>query len=231
MFTNQPNYLVRTTSTTTVQSVSFLYADVTNSRLGINTVSPGRLLDVNGEVSFSSDFVYWDPVNDSLTAGNIALANSAATSKPFPGHSSLINLNGWGAGDYFQGTVLTNVLADSALSVGQLVYYRGGTGRWALADASAGSTTDFVLGIALKASIASGNEIAVLIDGVYTTTFTDGITTIGDPVYVSETTGNVTANAPTTSASIVRGVGQVIGNNGTTYYINFRPDTIYFVNG
>jgi hypothetical protein len=39
-FTNQPNFLVRTTGTTTIQSISFLFADITNDRLGIGTNTP-----------------------------------------------------------------------------------------------------------------------------------------------------------------------------------------------
>ena len=205
---------------------------MTNSRFGINTTNPGRLLDVNGDVSFSADKVYWDVTSgyDSLHAGNIPTAAAGIDAKPFPGHSSLIDLTP-PTQIYYKGDVLTKVLADSALTVGQLVYYRGGTGRWALADASALSTTDLLLGIVLTTVFAANDEISVLIDGIYSSTFTDGIGTIGDLVYVSETAGNVTANAPTTAASIVRGVGQVIGNNSTTYTINFRPDTSYFTNG
>jgi hypothetical protein len=232
VFTNQPNYLVRTTAATTVQSVSFLYADVTNSRLGINTTSPGRLLDVNGDVSFSSDLVYWDVTNGyySLHAGNITTTAASIDAKPFPGHNTLINLTA-PTQNYYQGTVLTSVLSDSAMSIGQLVYYRGGTGRWALTDANALSSADFLLGIVLDTVGAAGSTINVLLDGLYSTTFTDGITTVGDPVYISETQGNVTGAAPTTAASVVKGVGQTVGLNGTTYTINFRPDTSYFVNG
>ena len=74
-------------------------------------------------------------------------------------------------------------------------------------------------------------EIAVLIDGVYTSTFVTNVTTVGDVLYVSTTAGSVTAAVPTAAASIVRGVGQVIKNNGTYYTVNFRPDTTYFTNG
>jgi hypothetical protein len=197
--------------------------------LGINTASPTQTLDVNGSLSIDSERVLWDTVQDSLSAGAVALSSVAITAKLLPGHTSFMNPNP--GVDSAQGTIIYGALADSALSVGQIVYYRGGTGRWALANASAGSTSDFILGIALKAAAASGNEIAVLIDGVYTTTFAAGIGAVGEPVYLSTTAGTVNATPPTTSASIVRGVGQVLANNGTYWTINFRPDTIYFVNG
>jgi hypothetical protein len=165
-----------------------------------------------------------------LTAGNISYLSAAITAKPFPGHSSIINAS-FPNGNQFQGTVLTQVTSDSAISVGQLVYYRAATTRWALADANALATTDYLLGICLIGVGSAGSTISVLIDGIYSSTSADNITTIGDPVYVSETAGNVTGVAPTTASSIVRGVGQVIGINSTTYTINFRPDTSYFTNG
>jgi hypothetical protein len=49
-FTNQPNYLVRTAGATTIQSLSFLYTDTANSRLGIRTTSPAATLEVNGDI-------------------------------------------------------------------------------------------------------------------------------------------------------------------------------------
>ncbi|NDB28777.1 tail fiber domain-containing protein, partial [archaeon] len=46
VFSNQPNYLVYTTGTVTVNSASFLYVDTTNSRLGINTTAPVQSLQL-----------------------------------------------------------------------------------------------------------------------------------------------------------------------------------------
>ena len=43
--------MVYTVNGSTVQSVSFLYADITNSRFGIGTTSPSAKLEVNGAVS------------------------------------------------------------------------------------------------------------------------------------------------------------------------------------
>ena len=54
-FVNSPNYLVRTDSSTTVQSVPFLYTDITNTRLGINDTSPSYRLDVNGNAQITTD--------------------------------------------------------------------------------------------------------------------------------------------------------------------------------
>ena len=70
-----------------------------------------------------------------------------------------------------------------------------------------------------------------MIEGVYTSTFVDGVSTVGDNVYVGTTAGNVSATVPTAAASIIRGVGSVIKNNGAYWTIRFSPDTTYYTNG
>jgi len=205
---------------------------MTNSRLGISTGTPTRELDVKNDVGFSDEKVLWDSAtNQSFTAGNVAYGASGVGTRLFPGHTSLINLTAPTL-SYAHGTILTNVLADATLAIGQLVYYRGGAGRWALADASAANTSDFLLGIVVQAAATAGSPTSILIDGLYSTpTYYDGIAAVGEIVFISETAGNVTANAPTTAASIVRGVGQVVALNTTTFTINFRPDSVYCTNG
>jgi hypothetical protein len=186
-------------------------------------------LDVNGDVSFSSDFVYWDTAQDSLTAGDIALSGVAIDAKLLPGHTSILNPNPGVASA--QGTILYSQTSGEALTVGQLVYYQAASGRWFKTDADALTTTEFILGITLKTVGAAANTISVLIDGVYTTLSIDGVATIGDPLYVGTTAGNVSATVPTAAGSIIRGIGNVIRQNGSYYTINFRPDTTYFTNG
>ena len=78
-FTNQPDYLVRTVSTTQVQSVSFLYADTTNNRLGIGTTSPSYKLRVNGAVSGISIYASDDiqAFSDSRIKGDVQVIKHA----------------------------------------------------------------------------------------------------------------------------------------------------------
>lgn len=93
-------------------------------------------------------------------------------------------------------------------SAGDLVYLSGAS-TWSQADASAESTCSSMLGINLSASI-------VLVRGIYTTT---GLTA-GAVYYASETSGEITTTAPSTSASIVRPIGYAIST--TQLYID--PD-------
>ena len=165
------------------------------------------------------------------TAGDKTRGSLAGSPALLPGFSSLIARSNFNLGVVNAKGDIIDGVSDTALSAGQLVYYRGGTARWALADADAVSTTDFVLGIVLNTVGATGNDITVLLDGIYTSTFVDGVTTIGDALYVGQTAGNVSATVPTAAASIIRGVGFVLGNNGTFWSVNFRPDVTYFTNG
>ena len=78
-FVNQPDYLVRTVGASTVQSVSFLYADTTNSRFGVGTTSPSAKLDVNGNVSGVSIYASDDIVaySDARVKGDIQVIENA----------------------------------------------------------------------------------------------------------------------------------------------------------
>jgi hypothetical protein len=73
-FTNQPDFLVRTTGTATVQSVSFLKADITNTRLGINNNSPSYTLDVGGTIYASGDVVAY---SDQRVKDNVVTISDA----------------------------------------------------------------------------------------------------------------------------------------------------------
>jgi hypothetical protein len=203
---------------------------MTNTRLGINTITPTRTLDVNGSISGNSEYFLYDG-EFKATVGNIIASSLPGAPDLMPGFTSIINDSQWAAGIFnVQGTI-TDGVSDSALSAGQLVYYRGATSRWALADADAAATTDFTLGIVLNTVGAAAADISILLDGICSTTFTNGIGTVGDLVYVSQTAGNFSGAVPTAAATIVRGVGATLGNNGAWWTINFRPDTTYFTNG
>jgi len=96
-------------------------------------------------------------------------------------------------------------------SDGDLVYLSSSE-TWSQADASAESTCDSALGIRMSST-------EVLFKGIYTTT---GLTA-GAVYYASETSGAITATAPSTSTSIVRVVGYAL----STTELLFDPDKTY----
>jgi hypothetical protein len=228
-FVNQPDYLVRTTGTTTIQSVSFLYADITNTRLGINTNGPTRTLDVNGSISANSEYFLYTSNDLALTVGDID-RGSTTIGPLLPGVTTLTTKLTANSGGEAQGTILVGQQSASGMTAGQLVYFIGASSTWGLADADATTTSIDLIGITLTTVGGASQEIAVLIDGVVSSDFAT-VGNAGDPIFVSQTAGNVTTTVPTATGSIVRGVGNIIGINGATSLIHFHPDTTYFTNG
>ena len=166
-----------------------------------------------------------------LTAGTISRGNLPGSPAFLAGVTSINSTTATPPTNVSaQGTIITGV-SDSALTAGQLVYYRVATGRWALADADALSTSIELIGIVLNTVGAAANDISVLIEGIYTTTLVDAGSVIGDPLFISQVAGNVTPTAPTAAGTVIRGIGHVIGSNGTTRQISFRPDVSYYTNG
>lgn len=99
-------------------------------------------------------------------------------------------------------------------SNGDAVYLSSST-TWSQADATAEATSSDALGIRVSAT-----EVLTL--GVYTTS---GLTA-GSIYYVSETTGAITATAPSTSTSIVRVIGYALST--TELFVN--PDQTWVEN-
>jgi hypothetical protein len=106
--------------------------------------------------------------------------------------------------------------ATTSMDAGKIYYYTSG-GAWALADASAESTAKGMLAVALgSASDTNG----MLIRGMVTLDTDPG--TIGDTLFLSETSGVATSTAPSTNAAIVRVIGYCLDStNGQIY---FNPD-------
>ena len=97
------------------------------------------------------------------------------------------------------------------------IYCMDSDQHWELVDANASATSIGMLGIAIENGTAT-----FLIKGLfYHTNFSAGIAT-GNPLYISESPGVMTATAPTTAGAYVRIIGYMVdhGNRG----IFFDPD-------
>jgi hypothetical protein len=182
-----------------------------------NSLSHQRL----GYLFYDGEFV--------ATVGDIVRSSLPGTPSLSPGFTSIINDSLWTVTtSQAQGTI-TDGVSNSALTVGQVVYYNGGANQWALADADSVAFAAKTLGVVLNTVGAAGNNISVLLDGIYSTQYSDGTTS--NPVWVSQTAGSVTGTVPTASGTTVRAVGYVLGTNGTWSTIRFQPDVTYFNNG
>lgn len=116
--------------------------------------------------------------------------------------------------------------AGATLAFGDLIYLAAVDSRWELADASATGTAGAILvGICVLAAASDGSPTTILLKGNIRADTAFPTFTVSAPVYISETAGDVTNTAPTTSSTVVRVVGH--GLDGNT--LLFNPDPTWIV--
>jgi len=112
--------------------------------------------------------------------------------------------------------------AGAVLAFGDLVYLAVADSRWELCDASAEATAFGKIGICVLAAAGDGSATTILLFGKVRVAAFPTLT-IGAPVYMSETAGDITSTAPTTSGAIVR----IIGYGNTAAELYFTLDNTY----
>lgn len=111
--------------------------------------------------------------------------------------------------------------AGATLAFGDLVYLAAADSRWELADADAAATAGPVkLGICVQVAAADGSATTILLYGKVRADAVFPALTIGAPVYVGTTAGDVVTTAPSGSADIVR----IVGYGNTADELFFCPD-------
>lgn len=112
--------------------------------------------------------------------------------------------------------------AGATLAFGDLIYFNSSS-KWVLADASDAITSGSVwLGICVLASTDTNPTTALLLGNIRADTAFPTFT-IGAPIYASETAGDLTETAPTTTDSVTR----VVGFAQTADSIFFNPSNDY----
>lgn len=114
--------------------------------------------------------------------------------------------------------------AGAALAFGDLCYLDPTDSRWELADANAAAAADGdargVLGICVLAAAGDASATTMLLHGVVRADTAFPALTIGAPVYVSETAGDIVVTQPVTTDVVIRIVGVAL----TADEIFFNPD-------
>lgn len=113
--------------------------------------------------------------------------------------------------------------AGATLAFGDLVYFSAADSRWELADASAEATTKNLLGIVILAAANDGDATNILLIGTVRADTAFPSFTVGAPIFVSETAGDLTNTAPTASGACPKGLGHAITENE----IFFNPDVLW----
>lgn len=110
--------------------------------------------------------------------------------------------------------------AGATLAFGDLVYLAAADSRWELADADAATTADRMLGMVVLAAASDGSATNILLQGNIRADAAFPALTIGSPVYVGETAGDVQTAIPTGADNIIRRVGYAL----TADELYFNPN-------
>jgi hypothetical protein len=101
--------------------------------------------------------------------------------------------------------------AGATLAFGDLVYFAVADSRWELADADADATAGAVLlGICVLAAAADGDPTNILLYGKVRADAAFPSLTVGAPVYVSTTAGDIQVAQPSGTDDVIRVVGHAL---------------------
>ena len=114
--------------------------------------------------------------------------------------------------------------AGATLAFGDLCYLAVADSRWELTDADAEATAFGKLGICVLVATGDGEATTMLLVGNVRADAVFPSLTVGAPVYVDVTAGDISNTAPSGSGDIIRTIGQ--GNTANELY--FKPDNCYF---
>tara|TARA_R100001015_G_C4571271_1_gene129289 strand:+ start:235 stop:876 length:642 start_codon:yes stop_codon:yes gene_type:complete len=179
--------------------------------------------DISGTLSVASNIVHTGDTDTNInfntnsiriTAGNFAAVTHDATGSTI---AKRVFVNGLGSTDGSVGTGDIVYFGDTESMTTGKIYHFKSDGTWEAVDASAASTCDGLLAVALG---ESSNDSGMLLRGTVVIANDPGA--VGDVLFVSETAGQATATAPTTSGAIVRVIGYCL--HATTGEIFFNPD-------
>ena len=152
-----------------------------------------------------------------ITSGNIAALSVAqlatlALSAALPENVAIILDAALSADGKYSGIVEAGT-AGAALAFGDIVYLQTADSRWELASANDVATGyNFKLGICVLAAAGDGSATTVLLWGKVRADTAFPTFTVGAPVYLGTTAGDVQVAAPSGNTDIVRIVG--FGNTG-----------------
>lgn len=113
--------------------------------------------------------------------------------------------------------------AGATLAFGDLIYFNNDDSRWELVDANLSDGYDKKLGIAVSTG-NDGDAITVLLYGKVRADAVFPAMTVGAVQYMSETAGDITGTAPTTTDAATR----IIGFANTADELFFCPDRSYY---
>lgn len=149
----------------------------------------------------------------------LTVAGGTLTGSITLGENTGIALDPAGSADgKWSGITITGV-SDYTQAFGDLVYLKASNSRWAATDADASATAGPVMVAMVVSTGTSGNACTLLLQGQIRADAKFPALTIGAPVYVGETAGEIQVAIPTGADNIIRVVGFAL----TADEIYFNP--------
>jgi len=212
--------------------INFDNGDVTVTQTGnVLAVAGGDLRVATADVGTNADSV--PTLSSTSTFTNKTLTSPTVTTATLSGAQQLaegasIRLDQTLSADgTFSGVTIAGT-AGATLAFGDVIYLAAADSRWELADASAASTSGSVLiGMCVLAAAADADPTVILLQGNIRADTAFPALTISAPVYISETAGDVTNTAPTTTDSVTRVLGFAL--TADSMYFNPSGDYITHV--
>lgn len=198
--------------------------DDTSSALGVGTLELGHASDTTLSRA-SAGVLAVEGVSVLTTAGGTLTGNINLGEGADPADKGIVIDSSLSADERYSGITVPGT-AGATLAFGDICYLDATAGEWLLADASAvGTAGDVPLGICVDAS-TDGNATSMLMVGTVRSAAFPASIALGAPLYVSETAGDITATAPTTTDSVMRRVGFAVTTEPNTVYFNPSSDYV-----
>jgi len=187
----------------------------TSTAIGVGSVELGHASDTT-LTRVSAGVIAVEGVNVLTIAGGTLTGNITL------GENTSIALDPAGSADgKYTGITVTGV-AGETLAFGDLVYLKAADSRWWLTDADASATGGPVM---IGMCVVGGNAAAtvtLLLQGIIRADAAFPALTIGAPVYLGETAGDIQVAIPTGADNVIRVVGFAM--TADEIYLNPSPE-------
>lgn len=109
----------------------------------------------------------------------------------------------------YSGICITGT-AGATLAFGDVIYLAAADSRWELADADSATTSQRLIGMCVLAAASDGSATKILLQGNIRADTAFPALTIGSPVYLGETAGDVQTAIPTGADNVIRVLGYAL---------------------
>jgi hypothetical protein len=195
---------------------------VANSLYDANTILAANTDNTPAAVTIAEQQVPLRLTGGNIKGGTVAELITLALSAALPENVEIQLVAGTLSADGKYSGITVAGTAGATLAFGDLVYLQTADSRWELASADNAATGhNFKLGICILAAANDGSATKILLMGKVRADTAFPALTVGAPVYMGTTAGDVQTTAPSGATDIIRCVGYGIGAD--TLY--FDPDT------